>query len=126
MSDQAQVAHHPQGKPHHQPAAQPTGTVTTSGQHASSQESQQAATAAGLMGPEIVPKACDVALALSTLGAKPGDSSQRYAMLSAAVSAWPDDPVGILGLMLLEDVVLGPGESVMIPAGCPHAYVCGK
>jgi hypothetical protein len=47
-------------------------------------------------------------------------------MLSAAARAWPEDPVGVLGLMLLEDVVLGPGEAAVIPAGCPHAYICGK
>lgn len=60
------------------------------------------------------------------LGCKPGSDSGRYAMLSAARIAWPDDPVGLLGLMLLEDVVLGPGEAVIIPAGCPHAYICGE
>lgn len=47
-------------------------------------------------------------------------------MLSAAASAWPDDPVGLLSLMLLEDVVLGPGDAAIIPAGCPHAYICGE
>lgn len=34
--------------------------------------------------------------------------------------------MGLLGLMLLEDVVLGPEEAVIIPAGCSHAYICGE
>lgn len=89
-------------------------------------EAQQAATAAALSGPSYVAKDCELAIALSVLGCKPGTLSQRHAMLSAAVRAWPDDPVGVLGLMLLEDVVLGPGEAAIIPAGCPHAYVCGE
>jgi mannose-6-phosphate isomerase class I len=77
------------------------------------------------VGPENVPSECELALALSLLGSKPGSTSQRFAMLSAVRRAWPDDPVGVLGCMMLEDVVLAPGEAVMIPAGCPHAYGCG-
>lgn len=77
------------------------------------------------VGPENVPSECELALALSLLGSKPGSTSQRFSMLSAVRRAWPDDPVGVLGCMMLEDVVLAPGEAVMIPAGCPHAYVCG-
>jgi hypothetical protein len=117
--------------PHHAPGqappsgAQRTGTTTSSGAHQGSLEAQQAATAAALSGPDHVANACDLALALSVLGARPGALSQRYAMLSAAASAWPAHPVGVLALMLLEDAVLGPGEAVTIPSGCPHAYICG-
>jgi len=125
MQDKGQAPHHPPG--HTPPApAQPTGTTTSAGQHPDSMEAQQAATAAALSGPDNVAKDCDLAVALSVLGSKPGGWSQRCAMLSAAARAWPDDPAGVLGLMLLEDVVLGPGEAVIIPAGCPHAYVCGE
>lgn len=107
-------------------APQPTGTTSSSADHPGSLEAQQAATAAALSGPESVPSDCQLALALSLLGARPGSVSQRFAMLSAVARAWPDDPVGVLSCMLLEDVVLAPGEAVMIPAGCPHAYVCGE
>jgi hypothetical protein len=89
-------------------------------------EAQQAATAAALSGPDDVPKSCELSIALSVLGSKSGSLSQRFAMLSAARKDWPDDPAGVLALMLLEDVVLGPGEAAIIPAGCPHAYVCGE
>lgn len=125
MQDRAKAPHHPPG---HTPAApaQPTGTTTSAGQHPDSMEAQQAATAAALSGPDNVAKDCDLAIALSVLGSKPGGLSQRCAMLCAAARAWPDDPAGVLGLMLLEDVVLGPGEAVIIPAGCPHAYICGE
>jgi mannose-6-phosphate isomerase class I len=46
-------------------------------------------------------------------------------MLKAAAAAWPGEATGVLALLLLEDVVLGPGEAALIPSGCPHAYVCG-
>lgn len=123
VQDKVQAPHHAQAPAS---SAQPTGTTSSSGHHPGSSEAQQATTAAALSGPDTVPKACDLAIALSVLGSKPGSDRQRYAMLSAARSAWPDDPVGLLGLMLLEDVVLGPGEAVIIPAGCPHAYICGE
>jgi mannose-6-phosphate isomerase class I len=32
----------------------------------------------------------------------------------------------VLALLLLEDVVLGPGEAALIPSGCPHAYISGE
>lgn len=126
MQDKVQAPRHTPGQaPGTTTSAAPTGTVTSSGHHPGSMEAQQAATAAALSGPDNLAHSCDLALALSVLGSKPGGLSQRFAMLSAAAAAWPDDPVGVLGLMLLEDVVLGPGEAIIIPAGCPHAYVCG-
>lgn len=125
MQDKCQAPQHPPGEAP-ATAAQPTGTVSSSAQHPNSMEARQAATAAALSGPDSVPKDCDLAIALSVLGSKPGTLSQRFAMLSAARKEWPDDPEGVLALMLLEDVVLAPGEAVIIPAGCPHAYICGK
>jgi hypothetical protein len=125
MNDSARAPQHSapgQGPP---PSAQPTGSTSSSAHHPGSLEAQQAATAAALAGPDHVPKACDLALAMSVLGCRPGGLSQRLSLLSAAARAWPDDPAGVLGLMLLEDVVLAPGEAVIIPAGCPHAYICG-
>jgi hypothetical protein len=47
-------------------------------------------------------------------------------MIAAAAAAWPGDAAGVLALLLLEDVVLERGQACLIPAGCPHAYVCGE
>lgn len=69
--------------------------------------------------------ACDMDLALGVI-TQPGGSGQRSAMIAAAAAAWPDDAAGVLALLLLEDVVLERGQACLIPAGCPHAYVCGK
>lgn len=84
------------------------------------------AEAAALSGPpQPAGKACDLALALG-LVSEPGGLGSRDAMLAAVATAWPGDPAGVLALLLMEDVVLQRGESILIPAGCPHAYVCGE
>ena len=41
-----------------------------------------------------------------------------------AAEAFPGDP-SVLALLLMNPVRLGPGESVFIPAGLPHAYIHG-
>lgn len=72
----------------------------------------------------------DIALGVITQqcgsGQRDAMSGQRGAMISTAAAAWPDDAAGVLALLLLEDVVLERGQACLIPAGCPHAYICGK
>jgi hypothetical protein len=125
MQEALQAPEHPAGQAPAAADAQATGTTSSS---AHGMEVEQAKTAAALSGPDNVGKACDLSIALSLLSCKPGggSSSQRYAMLSAALQAWPDDARGVLGLMLLEDVVLSPGGAALIPADMPHAYICGE
>ncbi|WP_291526479.1 mannose-6-phosphate isomerase, class I [Bifidobacterium sp. UBA744] len=72
---------------------------------------------------------CDALTRLADSEGSPLQPSRRTMRLAfdnacKAAAAFPDDP-SVLALLLMNPVRLGPGESVFIPAGLPHAYIRG-
>ncbi|GLZ76315.1 mannose-6-phosphate isomerase, class I [Actinorhabdospora filicis] len=53
-----------------------------------------------------------------------GEDGRTYAMAAALGKAYPGD-IGVLLAMMLNHVVLQPGEAIYMPAGNAHAYLRG-
>lgn len=64
------------------------------------------------------------ALAAEQLAAKQGPHADAYAAYAGLAHHFPGDP-GVLAAMLLNHVVLQPGEALFLGAGIPHAYLGG-
>jgi len=62
--------------------------------------------------------------ALVTAAVAASERDERFALLGTISEAHPGDP-GILGALMLQHIVLAPGESLWLPAGNIHAYLRG-
>ncbi|MFG2821900.1 mannose-6-phosphate isomerase, class I [Kitasatospora sp. NPDC048365] len=80
------------------------------------------ATVLSMTGPEAEHTVTEVARALTA--AAPGDPTGALAGYAFAAAEHPSD-TGLLAALLLNHVVLQPGEALYLGAGVPHAYLRG-
>ncbi|MQS10242.1 mannose-6-phosphate isomerase, class I, partial [Streptomyces alkaliphilus] len=72
----------------------------------------------------LAPVVGETAAAAERLAADGGPDSRALAAYAAIAHHHPGDP-GVLAAMLLNHVVLQPGEALYLGAGVPHAYLGG-
>ncbi|KJY43120.1 mannose-6-phosphate isomerase [Streptomyces sp. NRRL B-1568] len=64
------------------------------------------------------------AAAAERLAAEEGPHHKAYAAYATIARHYPGDP-GVIAAMLLNHVILNPGEALYLGAGVPHAYLSG-